>query len=107
MLTTTQEYNRYWRETAQFFQPCDKLAGENLVPYQIFGAHIYEDIYEDINSLRHEIESAHQAELSTAEDKLNNIKEAFEELKRSLRVTADEETDIDVIKATINELCAV
>lgn len=103
MTNTTAEYDRYWRETAQFFQPCDKLAGDNLVPYQIFGAHLYEDI----NSLRHEIESAHQAELSAAEDKLNNLKEAFDELKRSLRVAVDEETDIGVIKAKINEICPV
>lgn len=102
MVNTTADYDRYWRETAQFFQPCDKLAGENLVPYQIFGAHLYEDI----NNLRNEIEAAHQAELSTVEDKLKNLKEAFDELKRLLRVAVDEETDIGVIKAKINELAA-
>lgn len=103
MISTTADYDRYWRETAQFFQPCDRLVGENLVPYQIFGAHIYEDI----NALRNEIEAAHEAEMTTAEDKLANLKEAFDELKRSLRVAVDEETDIGAIKAKINELCAV
>jgi len=99
MTNTTQDYDRYWREHAQFFPPCDKLAGESLEPFKAFGAHLHEEV-------RAEFEQAVNIAVSEKEaidERYDYVRDAFEELKRSLRV-AVEESDADTIKVKILQL---
>ena len=96
---TTHDYDRYWSNTGQFLQPCDRLAGAELEPFRQFGAQIYEDVSGEFQSA---LDIAAK-DAAAAEEKVEDLEDNFRELKEALRQAVDE-SDADTIKHEINKI---
>ena len=57
MLSTTADYDRYWRETAQFFETAANESGERLEKLRLFGSQIHADLQGQTDKLVSEIQN--------------------------------------------------
>lgn len=97
ILTTTAEFDQFWREAGQFIHPCDRLRGESLEPFRQF-AH---GLYGHMNS---GIAEADQAVLEHKHD-LEETQNAFRILKASILAAINTDWTSTQKEAELRRLC--